>query len=791
MRTNKTKEGKSGGRRSAAVVTALAISLMVVASVLFLFGNDEKGYDETLNEGTSYDPAGTADDAYDVNLDDYTNVADAEKAIEEFAAGNKGKEMTVGGSMLNADATLHILTSRAVKIVWKATYESSAGLDLDVYSFEIAEGGSIVTGDKYGPAFNLTDGTLLNVYGTLTLNGDMIAGQRCDIYARERGEITVNGNVTFNGHGCIDSFNDSVVTINGNVTFNGGSSEIAAVWDRVVTINGNVTFRGGSFDIAGAFDSTIGAAWDSVVTINGNVAFTGDDCAVMAFLDSEVLINGKVTSYGNNFSINTNRGELWLDDPDAGGLILMTGGNITINGDVTSSGDECNILTANGGVITANGNVTFTGDSCAVRALLDSEIAINGKVTFCGNKCSITNDFGELNWKDPGTGEPVLITGGNITINGDAAFCGDECDISVMNGGVITTNGNVTFVGEEGRIVNGYEKYDEYDENDTFGYGGDMIITGNVTFTGDIGSIISSSDDGNTVMNGNVAFFGYRGSITAALNAAMTINGDVAFFGLEPAFGFFSGGVIAINGDVAFYKNGNIRTNGGGLLLINGTLTAADEDKYIQFMDISGDTDTVYLCLGKDDHSKPNIGTGYDRYYEYTDHDHCVQATFVYVNPTTDVTFKAVQAGGSPGTADSLYIVITFDKDIRKLTINNIIITDGTGKALKGTLSGSGTTLVISLAEVTAQGNVTVSVTNFGIFNVTTGPQTVEVYKDTTTQPDSTDNGNGTGSNPDDGKDDQNDDGNGGVSNPVLITAAVLTTIAVAAIGYFIFVRRP
>ena len=94
---------------------------------------------------------------------------------------------------------------------------------------------------------------------------------------------------------------------------------------------------------------------------------------------------------------------------------------------------------------------------------------------------------------------------------------------------------------------------------------------------------------------------------------------------------------------------------------------------------------------------------------------------------TTDVTFTAVQTGGTSGTATSTGIVLTFSEDVTGLAATNIKITNGTGSAIKGALTGSGKTYTIAISSVT-QGNVTVAVSNFGAFKVTGGAKTVAVY---------------------------------------------------------------
>jgi len=107
------------------------------------------------------------------------------------------------------------------------------------------------------------------------------------------------------------------------------------------------------------------------------------------------------------------------------------------------------------------------------------------------------------------------------------------------------------------------------------------------------------------------------------------------------------------------------------------------------------------------------------------------QTVAVYKNtavPPTDVTFTAVQTGGTSGTVSSTGIVLTFSLPVAGLTTSNVTITNGTGSATKGLVTGSGTTWTVVLLSVTTQGNVTVAVSNFGSFNVTGGAKTVMVY---------------------------------------------------------------
>ncbi|MGI6726500.1 MAG: Ig-like domain-containing protein [Christensenellales bacterium] len=92
-------------------------------------------------------------------------------------------------------------------------------------------------------------------------------------------------------------------------------------------------------------------------------------------------------------------------------------------------------------------------------------------------------------------------------------------------------------------------------------------------------------------------------------------------------------------------------------------------------------------------------------------------------------SFTAEQTGGANGTADSTGIKLTFDKDVTGLTADKITLTNGTGEASKGNLTGSGQTWNLALAQVTKPGDIYVSIANFGDYGVTNNPQPVRVHK--------------------------------------------------------------
>ncbi|MDR0904517.1 MAG: hypothetical protein LBM59_07785 [Ruminococcus sp.] len=102
-----------------------------------------------------------------------------------------------------------------------------------------------------------------------------------------------------------------------------------------------------------------------------------------------------------------------------------------------------------------------------------------------------------------------------------------------------------------------------------------------------------------------------------------------------------------------------------------------------------------------------------------------ITPTFSHIRSST---VSAAQSGGDPGTADTTAIVLTFDPAVTGLTSDKITITNGTGSATKGTLED--TTWTLGVTGV-SEGNVTVTVADFGNYDVNNSPLTVAVYKDT------------------------------------------------------------
>lgn len=100
---------------------------------------------------------------------------------------------------------------------------------------------------------------------------------------------------------------------------------------------------------------------------------------------------------------------------------------------------------------------------------------------------------------------------------------------------------------------------------------------------------------------------------------------------------------------------------------------------------------------------------------------------FARIVDATTVTFTAAQVGGTTQAVASTAIAITFSADVVGLTADKITLTDGTGKAVKGALTGSGKNWSLAITGAD-EGNVTLAIADFGGFDVTSTAATVAVY---------------------------------------------------------------
>ena len=215
----------------------------------------------------------------------------------------------------------------------------------------------------------------------------------------------------------------------------------------------------------------------------------------------------------------------------------------------------------------------------------------------------------------------------------------------------------------------------------------------------------------------------------------------------------FGGYTLSGNGDIIMVYNGNVTFQ-------NGAMRAGDTAILVMFDTavkiLSGDYFGVRYAVFSNGNTLIRAGTFQNDEYRplnrstegvislwegstaSPDLSSWSKKVNIWAAQLTTVSFTATQTDGASGTANSTGIVLTFSQPVTGLTANDITVADGTGAVVKGSLSGSGTTWTIGLTSVATEGNVTINVGDFGLYDVTNAAQTVAVYKNTAGSGDTT-----------------------------------------------------
>ena len=184
--------------------------------------------------------------------------------------------------------------------------------------------------------------------------------------------------------------------------------------------------------------------------LNGkNLLFNGGTGApALKLTNSAIDYTGtgtfKVISTGND-GLNISGGSCTLTyaetSASAGGqtaVFCLGGGKVTVNGNVTTTGDNGGIAAGNGGaVITVNGDVTSDGQGASANQ--GGSFTVNGNIT--AGARAIHADGG-LN---------VTVTG-NVWSTGDWGIYSKNSNVQINVGGVVTSSSNWGIVAESGTI---------------------------------------------------------------------------------------------------------------------------------------------------------------------------------------------------------------------------------------------------------------------------------------------------------------------------------------------------
>jgi len=486
--------------------------------------------------------------------------------------------------------------------------------------------------------------------------------------------------------------------------------------------------------IASMLPVTAYARTDTVIPSNASDV----ESALRENIPKTIEINGSFT-LNNEVIIGANH----TLSISSGSAIYLAGScklNIPAENDLTVNGGGklvCHDTSSN--TISVEGNLNLNGIDFEVYSY-GNQIQSNGKLTAtdCNIKIANTSELGIISFGE------LKITGGSLDIGNigdyttgvfsfsDSPISISDCEVELNSKGknVTAIQGNMYV--KDSKV---YIKIDGDYNSEGIYYSEKLIFdnsTVSVTNKFQSTGIHSYGGYGEAsefkIINGSKVQVEHKGSGTGIFISPITI-APTSLIIDDSVLEFYPGGVCALglNNDAEIQGD-----NYGKIIFHEGSEVYGVPNK-IRDRDVIVVTSKI-ITVGSS--SAPAANNAISEGTYIWNSTHFSNTTIV----PTDISFTAVQTGGASGTADSTGIKITFSEDVTGLTEDKISIADGTGAAVKGTLSGSGSNYTISLISVTAEGTINFSIADFGIYRVTTPVRTVNVYKNTAgTKPDKDD----------------------------------------------------
>ncbi len=451
-----------------------------------------------------------------------------------------------------------------------------------------------------------------NIHGTLTARGGSIAGNGGLIETSGKQSLNLTSTPdasASNGKGGTWLIDPTDITI-----VNGGGGAIGT--NQVDVANLNTTLNNGTNVI---ITTDLGGTDQGNITQNADAPINktaGGDTTLTLDADNDIILNAGITSTSGklNLNLNANRDNSGAGRVQINGAISTLGGDITIKGDgnandgittfspINSGGGDITLtgtatgtgeivrgiditggITSNGGDITLIGTSTGTGNGPNSEGIATFGAPINsggGKITFTGSSINgagigihnqILSNTGDINFivtdaslqgiiiADDAPGIEIDSGGGNISFTGTSNSNVGIITNSPINsrGGNITFDGTSTATGEFAGIF--------VDDNISSG-GGEISFTGNSSnYVGILNKDTSTIDSGG----GNITFDGTSNGIgnsargISSEGVVLSQGGDITFTGNSlTEFGIF---------------NNNAINSGGGNITFNGTTQGTDD----------------------------------------------------------------------------------------------------------------------------------------------------------------------------------------------------------------------
>jgi hypothetical protein len=532
--------------------------------------------------------------------------------------------------------------------------------------------------------------------------------------------------ISFTGAG------NTLTLLGNNVMKSGRSRPGVSVGGTDLTISGtgslSVTGGQGAPGIGGVASSYTVNISGGTVTANGGQGAPGIGGVISSF-GTVNISGGTVTATGGTYAAGIGGGSSL-----SGGTANISGGTVTAKGGYFGAGIGGG-WGGNGGTITiSGGTVTATGGGCGAgigSGNGQSSLPYGGTITINGGTVTATGGnysagIGGGSWYSNATNSysggnysgTVYISGGSINATGKNAQRIGAGYPSINNGTLKTASGGADV------YLTTVMLYNAPANTSVTALSTSSVYGINNMYTGTAGKLYLYLPEGTVTTSATVTSV-YSGSITTTADHAsagiLLASGDtytlsaptgLAWDTTTPGKATWDPVAYASSYRVQLYKDAAIHGSA-----ITG-VTGAEYD-FTSVITSAGSYTFTVTAIGNGSSIVDSVESS-------------ISTAYVVLE---NVTFAASQTGGTSGTIDSTGILLTFSQSVTGLTADKVVITNGTGSITNGTLSGSGATYMIALTAVAAEGNVTVSIADFGNFHVANNPQTVSVYKADTTAP--------------------------------------------------------
>ena len=444
-----------------------------------------------------------------------TDAANSDQAMTIKSGGSLELNAPLGTDNLSAKTALYasgdLDISKSVKAQSIEAHSGTSGtgnlafgpsVELDAPTIVLRAGDE--TGGGTGAMVDLSKGPTISSTTSFTLEQDATVS---DTDVKDK---LFPGNTSNNVNLTLTSYDSELRFITGTPVLDEIWQSINAIASAGIYVsaanletNGNITFDAGT--------SGIHTSGNTINARSGDITFTSDTMNLGTSTDM-IKTSGKVTlqptAPTRTIGIGGAAGEFQLDDPeiraiaDGASRIIIGRENgehdITVNGVIFK--DPVEIRTPLGGQITVNGAITGTGDASVTLLGSGSTTTLNSDIVTSGE--DITIDDSVL------LGIPVTVT------------------LDTTNGGAVATGANVTITGT---IDNSGPLASALTLNG--GTGGTVLLEDSV---GAISALESLTAKGNTHIGGEVVrttgFQTYNDDVTLGADTTTTLMGsDITF----------------------------------------------------------------------------------------------------------------------------------------------------------------------------------------------------------------------------------------------------------------------